>query len=593
MLTPGLRRVLWLLLAAGAVAVAWYLVRVRIDVASGAGSQQAALPAWKVPAMPPPSGPSVLVLYDVAKGTQFEKLGRGYAVMLGNLLGHFDARVQLLPVGEYTSGLTQQVDATFYLGTVHNSEIPQAFLQDALVTTKPLVWFKYNLWKLPGTGTGLSEARGFSFLRLHGFDSEPTGDGVRPGFFDTVTYKGLPFVKFYRYDTQKAAPLADPEVGQVKVTDPERARVLLDIANAKTGESTPYVVRSGNFWYMADLPLTFIGPRDRYLVLADLLHDMLGIDHAEEHKAMIRLEDIHAMVNPDSIRRVVDYLQQRSVPFSLAVIPHYRDPLGTYNHGTPLDIPLSRANSLRRTLDYAVQHGGEIVAHGYTHQLAETRNPSSGVSAEDYEFWDAVNNRPPPHDSTEWALQRLHASVQELRSNGYTPVAWTTPHYQASPLFFRAVPQVFSTTYQRVTYYTSEQPELAPHGVHDFVSWQFYPYVIARDYYGQRVLPENLGNVQYMVEGKLTDKALGYSVEDLVTNARYARTVRDGFASFFFHPFLLDVPEVNGWEQLTRTVEGVSALGYEWTSPTRLDAPGPRQSAMGAGLASVAPPSSR
>ena len=36
--------------------------------------------------------------------------------------------------------------------------------------------------------------------------------------------------------------------------------------NPKTGETAPYVMRSGNFWYVADLPFSFIGPRDRYLV---------------------------------------------------------------------------------------------------------------------------------------------------------------------------------------------------------------------------------------------------------------------------------------------------------------------------------------
>ena len=35
--------------------------------------------------------PKVLVLYDAPAGTEFEKLGMAYAIMLRNLLGHFDA----------------------------------------------------------------------------------------------------------------------------------------------------------------------------------------------------------------------------------------------------------------------------------------------------------------------------------------------------------------------------------------------------------------------------------------------------------------------------------------------------------------------
>jgi uncharacterized protein YdaL len=592
MLTRRFASFLWLAVAAALAVLLWYFVAGRNELQRAAGaSGQEQSSSQPAPALPPPAGPSVLVLYDAPAGKPEEKLGLGYAIMVGNLLGHFDARVQLMPVNEYAIGRMQQVDATFYLGTAYNSDLPQAFVHEALRTTKPLVWIDYNLWKLRDGSATLAQARGFSFVRVRGFDAKPSRANPQPGFFDTISYKGLPFKKYYRYDPAKDVASAEPDVGQVTITDPNTAKVLVTVTDSRTGETVPYVVRSGSFWYVADLPLSFIGPRDRYLVFADLLHDMLGINHPELHRAMIRLEDIHAMVDPASIQRVVDYLHQKSIPFSLAVIPHYRDPRGIYNRGTPQDIPLSRANSLRRVLDYAVERGGEIVAHGYTHQYDETRNPVSGVSAEDYEFWDAVRNRPLAQDSTQWTIQRLRASLEELRANGYTPVAWTTPHYQGSPTTFRAVPRVYATTYQRVTYYSSDRPDLVRHGLHDYVFWQFYPYVIARDHYGQRVIPENIGNVQYMVEGRLTGKSLGYSYEDLLTNARYALAVRDGFASFFFHPFLLDVRDIDGWQQLTRTVDGIAQLGYVWTSPKRLEpgaspqsaanpvAPGPRASA--------------
>lgn len=569
MLIRILRILPWLGLGAAALAFAtWHFL---IDAQPrGAPPAGATRTATNPPPAPGPAGPAVLVLYDAPMGRPEQKLGLSYAIMLGNLLGHFDARVTLMPVADYAAGRIAQSDATFYLGTQHDADLPAAFVHDALRSQQPLVWLKYSLWKLGNRETSLARARGLSFERIRGYDSPPSRANPAPGFLDTVEYKGLPFRKYYRFDPRREAADGDPDIGLVKVEDEARAQVLVRIANSRTGEKAPYVVRSGSFWYVADLPFSFIGPRDRYLVFADLLHDMLGIAHAEDHPAMIRLEDIHAMVNPESITRIVDLLHARAIPFSLAVIPHYRDPLGAYNGGKPQDIPLSRANSLRRALDHAVELGGDIVAHGYTHQYEALKNPGSGVSAEDYEFWDAVHNRPVPGDSTAWALGRLRASLDELKANGYTPVAWTTPHYQGSPRSFRAVPRVFATTYQRVAYYTSESPQLAPVGAHDYVSWQFFPYPIARDYYGQRVLPENLGNVQYMVDGHLTGRTLGYDAQDLVTNARYALAVRDGFASFFFHPFLLDVPDVDGWEQLVRTLDGITALGYRWTSPSQL-----------------------
>jgi uncharacterized protein YdaL len=73
------------------------------------------------------------------------------------------------------------------------------------------------------------------------------------------------------------------------------------------------------------------GPRDRYLVLADMLHDMLGVNHAESHKAMVRLEDVSALVSVTAMKSLTDYLYQQRIPFSIATIPYYKDPLGVYN----------------------------------------------------------------------------------------------------------------------------------------------------------------------------------------------------------------------------------------------------------------------
>jgi uncharacterized protein YdaL len=568
----------WLLALAAALVLA---VTFRSELAGiwseGDGSNRAALQPWVVPPPVPPAGPKVLVLYDRPLGTSQEKLAFSYAVMLGNLLGHFDAQVTLLPTASYTAGMIESRDATFYMGATHESPLPEAFLEDVARTGKPFVWFKYNIWKLAANRAwGLRENRGIEVHGLRSFNSKPSPQNPAPGFFDTVTYKGLPFVKFYRYDPKTDVLLADPDVGHVSIVDPSKAKVVAQMRNTKTGETAPYVVRSGSFWYVADAPLSFIGPRDRYMVLADLLHDMLGVDHAEEHKAMVRLEDLHAMGNPKGTREVVDYLHGKKIPFSMAVIPRYEDPLGAYNRGTALTVPLSRARKFRETLDYGVARGGEIVAHGYTHQYRDQPNGSNGTSGEDYEFWNIVTNTPVAEDSVEWARGRLQAALEELRSNGYTPVAWTTPHYHASAATSRAVPQVFGTTYQRAVYYTADKPDLNAVIARDYAMHQFYPYPIARDYYGQRVIPENLGNIQFNVGGvpfrlgPMADPSLGYSADDILLNARYALVVRDGYLSFFFHPFLLNVGDDRGWNELTKTVEGINRLGVKWTSPSAL-----------------------
>ncbi len=518
-----------------------------------------------------PAGPKTLVLYDAPAGTEWEKLGQAYAIMLRNLLGHFDAQVDLLPVHQYSAGRLAGYDASFYLGSYYNNSLPPAFLADASSTTKTLVWFKYNLWHLAwDPAYNFNATRGFGFSGLRGLNGMPSSTDPAPGFFDTVGYKNLAFTKYYAYDASRNVVNADPDIGVTGITDSTRAAALVSVSNPKTGEVAPYVVRSGNFWYVADLPFSFIGPRDRYLVLADLLHDMLGVHHAESHQAMVRLEDVGALVSVQAMKTLTDYLHRGKVPFSIATIPYYVDPLGIYNGGVPQRVPMSQASNLKRSLNYALTRGAEIVMHGYTHQYGQMRNPHTGVSGDDYEFWDIVNNQPVPEDSTPWISDRLASGLQELRSNGYEPVAWEAPHYHTSALTSRAVPLAFKTTYQRVVYFTADKPNFWAPVSKDFSVGQIFPYVVGTDYYGQRVLPESLGNIEYDIRHIDPTSFYDYTWQDIVTNARYVKTVRDGFASFFFHPFWLE-PElgVPGFEDFKKTVQGITALGFTWVAPSR------------------------
>ena len=60
----------------------------------------------------------------------------------------------------------------------------------------------------------------------------------------------------------------------------------------------------------------------------------------------------------------------------------------------------------------------------------------------------------------------------------------------------------------------------------------------------------------------------------MLENARYQKVVRDGFASFFFHPFLAVESQAQkydgrGYTHLKEIVDGLTAMGYTWTSPSR------------------------
>ena len=63
---------------------------------------------------------------------------------------------------------------------------------------------------------------------------------------------------------------------------------------------------------------------------------MLGINHPSATRALVRLEDVGALVSVNTaMKTLTDYLSAEHVPFSVAVIPRYVDPLGVYNGGVP------------------------------------------------------------------------------------------------------------------------------------------------------------------------------------------------------------------------------------------------------------------
>ncbi|NLA20919.1 DUF2334 domain-containing protein [Burkholderia cepacia] len=512
---------------------------------------------------------NVLVLYDAPPNDPYTKLGMAYAIMLRNLLGHFNTNVTLAPVDSYTAGTVEKYQATFYLGNYYNNTLPAAFLSDVVKTSKTVVWFKDNLWEVAWDPSYNFTARyGFTFSGISGLAYAPTSSNPNPDFFDTVLYKNMSMVKYYAFNASTGVISADPDIGITAVSDATKASVLVTIKDSQTGAQAPYVMRAGNFWYFADMPFSYIGPRDRYLVICDLLHDILGTNQPVLHRAMVRLEDVNAFTTSSSMKTLTDYMYSKKIPFSIATIPLYQDPLGAYNGGVPLTVHLAQASSLKQALNYALIRGGSIVMHGYTHQYNSTPNIDNAVSGNDYEFWLATQNRPVDEDSTQWASNRLKAGLLELSTNGYVPFAWEAPHYQSSPLSIKAVPPLFKTTYQRVVYYTSDQPNLnstAPN--HDFSVGQFFPYIINTDYYGQRVLPENLGNIEYNICGIDPFSCLSYTWQDLYTNAQYALTVRDGFASFFFHPFWLE-PDLGtpGFQDFQSLVNGITGLGFQWVA---------------------------
>ena len=63
-----------------------------------------------------PTPIKALILYDEVQGNPYAKLGLAYAIMVRNLLGHWNTDSHVQADEQYTAGLIEQHDKTFYLG---------------------------------------------------------------------------------------------------------------------------------------------------------------------------------------------------------------------------------------------------------------------------------------------------------------------------------------------------------------------------------------------------------------------------------------------------------------------------------------------
>jgi hypothetical protein len=73
------------------------------------------------------------------------------------------------------------------------------------------------------------------------------------------------------------------------------------------------------------------------------------------------------------------------------------------------------------------------------------------------------------------------------------------------------------------------------------------------------VIPENLGNIELEEQNHHPARF----APEIVATAKRNLVVRDGFASFFFHP---SYPI----QHLKATVQGIKALGYQFVAATSI-----------------------
>ncbi len=468
----------------------------------------------------------VLILYDA----QDSKQSNSYlnALFLANLIGHFDATYVLLPVEQYNPGALELYDSTFYLGVSYNNPIPQAFIHDVLKTERTVVWFRYNLWTILTTNT--HQKYGFQFDYM-----DQTG-------YDQIRYKNTDLIK----------SSDDAELGHVTILDHSRATVVATAFQSSTGNSIPYIVHGDNLWYVADIPFTYLSENDRYLAFADLLYDMLKINQSQKKRAIIRLEDIDPTYHPETLINIADYLYSQHVPFGISVIPYYQDPMGYYTNGVPKSVKITDVPDFVAALKYMESKGGTIILHGYTHQYGKEANTYTGTSGHDYEFFKVTVDpltskinafRPLDEDSYEWVNNRVTSALSLIRQSGFSASIWETPHYVASDLDNQYFAKKFPAIIGRVLYFNKEETR--------HYAGQFFPYVIQKDSYGQKILPENIGCISPASWFNFPVR----TIDDVLLSARKNLVVRDAWASMYYHPYI-------GLSYLQQLIPAIKKLGY-------------------------------
>jgi len=451
------------------------------------------------------------------------------ANLVQGVKGHW---AEIKPVSQYQAGDANLVKHTFYMGSTYDNPVPDALIQDIMAGAN-VTWLNYNIWQLnrPALNASL-EQLGIEYIEgLYFADPNDAANS-----FNTIEYNG--------YDFKKV--LSDLELNVIGLLDPNpNAPAVEVLAEAKdpNNNKRPYALKSGNFWYIADSPFSYVYERDRYLIFADLVPKMLGVDITCEPRALIRIEDVTPNDSSTDLARIFDVFTASQVPFGIATVAVYEN--------QPNNITLTWGDNpaaLQVMLD--AQSGfGQVLQHGYTHTTPNFLNPS-GISGVDWEFWNINDNVPLPNLSPEQAVARIKTGQDELLSYGLWPRAWVTPHYAANPTYYPKFKEAYWRYYERRTLMSG-----------NISTGQFFPYPVRDINDRALVLPEN---TNFVSEGNL--------LSDILETGRANLALSCPWMGMFMHPFLLD-PAFTGVnavtpEELTQFIADVRGLGYTFVTPT-------------------------
>jgi hypothetical protein len=198
-----------------------------------------------------------------------------------------------------------------------------------------------------------------------------------------------------------------------------------------------------------------------------------------------------------------------------------------------VETPLSSRRALVGVLRGAQRAGAAVIVHGLTHQY-------TGRTGEDAEFWDMSRNRPPVSRSQSDTAHRMGEAIAELARCGLYPLVWATPKGRASSANYAEIARSCSTVCERRL-----PSALAP-------APQVFPFVIERDSYGQRVIPDNLSPMRRGTA----------DVESILEQVRCQSVVPDPWLTVTVAP---DSPP----DAVRVLVAGLKELGFEFADLRR------------------------
>ena len=523
-----------------------------------------------------------------------------FALFLANLLGHwpeYEVRVRFLD--SYRPGDFARCHATFYLGKSPQTEIPDAFATEFFKPGVRAAWIGYGIEQVNTEDMDRTFAHQFNTV-----SSIQTSSDRTYSFFDTALYKTSVFLR--------QAPAGELNAYDAQMYDvleliPSGANagdhVLAKLMNSQTGKVIPYILEGGNKFLIPDNPFNFMQGHDRYMIVADIIFDVLGEKPRHPHLlAFARVEDVHGFYELPLLSASLKSLGEEDVPLSIAVIPFFTDPLNASGRGRirpPVPVvDNAKLSTLLREI-VAIPRNA-LLWHGITHQYANKKNPHSGVSGEDYEFWDVPGERPIEGESARGWLQYLEVGLPIFATYGVKPRYWVTPHYRASAIANKIFGEVYPWVVGQSYYYsTSRGAEFVLPAVDMRTTiarqvaakrfdmpvtsdsdsdrrseqgmQQLFPYEIYRDIYGQRIVPETLGFIELTPEKTNWQLKGEFSTDVMLANAKRNEIIRDYWASFFFHPFIFANKSRGGLgrhdgdtTELKKLVIGLKRLGYKF-----------------------------